>query len=76
MKRSTWITAVVLVVITIAIVAALMREATSGPVFRAEDHRSFESCLAAIPAEWEPGSIARSGAEDACRYAHARSPEQ
>ena len=70
MKRSTWITVAVLVVVTIVIVAALMREATSGPVFRAEDHADYAACMAAIPAEWEPGSLARSGGEDACRYVH------
>ncbi len=72
MKRSTWITALVLVAITVAIVAALMREATSGPVFRAEDHAGYDACVAAIPVEWEPGSLARTGAEDACRYVHLR----
>ena len=76
MKRSTWITAAVLVVVTIVIVAALMREATSGPVFRAEDHADYQSCVAAIPGEWEPGSLPRSGAEDACRYEHARAPDR
>lgn len=70
MKRSTWITAAVLVVVAIVIIAALMREATSGPVFRAEDHADYGACMAAIPAEWEPGSLARSGAEDACRFVH------
>ena len=72
MKRSTWITATVLVAIIVAIVAALMREATSGPVFRAEDHATYGECVAAIPAEWEPGSLPRTGAEDACRYVHVR----
>ena len=74
MKRSTAITAAVLVVITIVIVAALMREATSGPVFRAEAHADYEACVAAIPAEWERGSLPRTGAEDACRYVHLRAP--
>lgn len=72
MKRSTWITLAVLAVVTVAIIAALMREATSGPVFRAQDHADYGACLLAIPAEWEPGSLARSGAEDACRYVHLR----
>lgn len=76
MKRSTWITAAVLVAITVGIVAALMREATSGPVFRAEDHASYGACIAAVPVEWEPGSLARSGAEDACRYVHLRPAER
>ena len=72
MKRSTWITVAVLVAVVIGIVAALMREATSGPVFRAEDHADHEACMAAIPVQWERGSLARSGAEDACRYVHLR----
>ena len=72
MKKSGWLTLAVLVLIAIGIVVALMREATSGPVFRAEDHASYEECLAAIPAEWEAGSLARSGAQDACGYVHAR----
>ena len=74
MKRSTWITVAVLLAIVVAIVAALMGEATSGPVFRAEDHADYGACVAAIPVEWEPGSLPRSGAEDACRYVHLRRP--
>lgn len=71
MKRSRWITAGILVLLAIGIVVALMVEAASGPTFRAEDHADYRSCLAAIPAEWGPGSLERGGAEDACRYVHA-----
>ena len=73
MKRSTWITAALLAAVTVVIIVALMREATSGPVFRAEDHADYSGCMAAIPPEWQQGSLERSGAEDACRYVHLRS---
>lgn len=72
MKRSTWITAAVLAVIIIAIVAALFLEAGSGPTFRPEDYASHQECMRNIPAEWAPGSLQRSGAEDACMYVHRR----
>lgn len=71
MKRSRWITATILALVAAGIVVALMLEATSGPTFRAEDHADLRSCLAGIPAEWEPGSLERGGAESACRYVHA-----
>lgn len=72
MKRSTSITAVILVAIVAVIVIALLVEAGSGPTFRAEDHASYEECVRNIPAEWGPGSMQRSGAEDACHYVHRR----
>ena len=72
MQRGRVITVVVVVVMAIAIVAALMMEAASGPTFRAEDHADHAACVAAIPAEWGPGSLDRTGAEDACRYVHLR----
>ena len=72
MSRSTWITAGILAVIVAAIVAALVVETSRGPTFRAEDHASYEECLRNIPTEWGPGSLQRSGAEDACRYVHLR----
>lgn len=72
MRRSTWVTAAVLVVMVVAIVAALLVEAGSGPSFRPEDHGSYAECVREIPREWAPGSIQRSGAEDACRYVHQR----
>lgn len=58
--------------VAIAIVVALMLEATSGPTFRPEDFADHRACVAGIPSEWGPGSIERSGAEDACRYVHLR----
>ena len=72
MNAARWATAVLLVGLVIGIVIAPMMEATSGPTFRAEDHPDHAACLAAIPAEWGPGSLERSGAEDACRYVHLR----
>lgn len=72
MKRSTWITAAALAIIIVAIVAALLLEAGSGPTFRPEDYASHQECLRNIPAEWAPGSLQRSGAEDACMYVHQR----
>ena len=72
MQRSTWITLGVLAAITIVIVAALMSYTGARPTFRAADYDSYSSCMAGIPQEWEPGSLDRSGAEDACRYVHMR----
>lgn len=72
MKRSTWITAAILVVIIGAILVALFIEVGSGPTFRAEDYDSHQECVRNIPAEWRPGSLERSGAEDACMYVHQR----
>ncbi len=72
MSRSTWITAAVLAAIVLAIVVALLLEAGSGPTFRAEDYDSYQECLRNIPREWAPGSMQRSGAEDACMYVHQR----
>ena len=72
MSRTTWITAGFLALALAIILAVLFIEATSGPTFRAEDHASYEACLAAIPPEWAPGSLPRSGAEDACHYVHRR----
>ena len=54
----------------IAIVAALLVEAAAGPTFRAADHATYEACVRNIPSEWAPGSIQRTGAEDACRHVH------
>ena len=66
------ITAVLIGIMLLVILLAVFREALSGPVFRAEDHPDYEACLRAIPAEWLPGSMDRSGAEDACHYVHRR----
>lgn len=72
MSRSTWITGAVLAAMIVAIIVALMMEAARGPTFRAEDHATYEECMRNIPAEWGPGSMQRSGAEDACMYVHRR----
>lgn len=70
MKKGSRITVIVLAVIVIVLLAMLMNEATSGPVFRAADHDSFEDCVANIPSEWLPGSLDYDGAETSCRYVH------
>ena len=74
MSRMGWLTAAVLTVIVVGIVLALFSEAASGPTFRAEDYGSYQECIRNIPAEWGPGSLQRSGAEDACSYVHRRVP--
>ena len=71
-KRSTVITALVLVAIIAAIMVALFMEAAAGPSFRAEDYGSVDECIRNIPAEWGPGSLQREGARDACMYVHGR----
>lgn len=70
MGRLGWMTAAALAVTVLAIMAALFMEAASGPTFRAEDYDSYQECIRNIPAEWGPGSMQRSGAEDACHYVH------
>jgi hypothetical protein len=70
MKRSSWITGILLAAVVVVIIAALLAQAASGPTFRAEDHATYEECMAAIPGAWPPGSLERTGAEDACRYVH------
>lgn len=72
MKRSTLITAVVLIGTLIGIIVALFLEASAGPTFRAEDYESVQECVRNIPAEWGPGSLQRDGAEQACMYVHGR----
>ena len=59
-----------IVAFVVAIVLALVRHAGSGATFRAADYRTFPDCMASIPAEWAPGSIERTGAEQACRHEH------
>jgi hypothetical protein len=68
--RTRWITAVILTLALIAIVAALFMEATSGATFRPGDFATYQECIAGIPAEWGAGSLERTGAEDACHYVH------
>lgn len=70
LTRSTYLTAIVLAAVVVAIIAALLVEAAAGPTFRAEDHATYEECVRNIPSEWAPGSIQRTGAEDACGYIH------
>lgn len=70
--RRTWITVALIGLMLLVILAALFREALSGPTFRAEDHPDYPSCLQAIPPEWGPGSMDRTGAEQACFYVHRR----
>lgn len=72
MNRSTWITVAVLAVIVVGIIAALLVEAGAGPTFRPDDYDSYQDCMRNIPGEWAPGSVQRSGAEDACGYVHLR----
>lgn len=72
MSRTGWVTAAVLAVALGVILLALLAETGSGPSFRAEDFDSYEECMRNIPDEWEPGTLARGGAEDACFYVHRR----
>ncbi|HUG39321.1 MAG TPA: hypothetical protein VMM12_02495 [Longimicrobiales bacterium] len=74
MNRSRWITAGILGAVLAIIVVVLVRTAASGPTFRAEDYATYQECTRNIPAEWGPGSLQRSGAEDACRYVHRVMP--
>lgn len=71
--KTTRITAVFLVVVVVGLVALLVREAASGPTFRAEDHDSYAECMGNIPREWLPNSLERQGAETACMFVHQRS---
>jgi hypothetical protein len=54
----------------VLLIVMLLREAASGPVFRAADHASLNECIAAIP--FAVGSLEYSGSEAACRYEHER----
>jgi hypothetical protein len=72
MKTRTWVTIVVLGAAVLGLIVLLVREATRGPMFRAEDHASYADCIANIPPEWQRGSVEYMGAEAACGYIHAR----
>ncbi len=72
MSRNTWITAAALAAIVLAIIVALVLEASSGPSFRPEDYASYDECIRNIPPEWGPGSVPRDGAEEACFFVHRR----
>ena len=76
MSRIGWVSAVAMVVTIGLITLALFIEAGSGPTFRAGDHDSYRECIRNIPAEWGPGSLQRSGAEDACHYVHRPVPSR
>ena len=68
--RMRRITAAILALAVIAIIAALFMEATSGATFRPGDYATYQECISGIPAEWGAGSLERTGAEDACHYVH------
>jgi hypothetical protein len=70
MTVRSWLTLVVLGAVVIGLIALLIREATLGPTFRAEDHASFRECIENIPVEWPRGSLEYIGAESACGYVH------
>lgn len=70
--KTNRITAIVLVVVVLGLLALLFHEAASGPTFRAEDHDSHAECIQNIPREWLPNSLERQGAETACAYVHGR----
>jgi hypothetical protein len=69
-KQRTVITFIVLGGVIVALIILLLREAASGPTFRAADHATYAECVAAIP--FPPGSLEQSGSEAACRYEHER----
>jgi hypothetical protein len=71
-NRLTLITVAFLVGVVVFLVAALYREAASGPTFRAEDHATYGECIRGIPIEWLPNSLERQGAETACLFVHQR----
>lgn len=68
MNATTRISVIGLAAALAIILVMVMREALAGPSFRAADHATYEECIRAIPAEWRPGSLERSGAETACHY--------
>jgi hypothetical protein len=72
MNRLTKITAVVLGLVLVVLMAALFLEAASGPTHRAEDYDSYQECIRGIPHEWLPNSLERQGAEAACVFVHER----
>ncbi len=65
-------TALFLVVVVVGILFALYREAFNGPVFDPRAYPTLQACMAAIPAEWQPGSLDRQQAEAGCRDAAER----
>jgi hypothetical protein len=69
-KQRTLITTVLLGGVIVGLIVMLMREASSGPTFRAADYPTYGECIAAIP--FRPGTLEESGSEAACRYEHER----
>jgi hypothetical protein len=72
MNRLTKITAAVLGLVLVVLVATLFLEAAAGPTHRAEDYDSYQDCIRGIPMEWLPNSLERQGAETACLFVHER----
>jgi hypothetical protein len=70
MTRRSWLTLIVLGGVVIGLIVLLIREATRGPMFRAEDHRTYAECIQNIPVEWARGSLEYMGAESACGFVH------
>lgn len=70
MRMRSWLTLVVLGTVILGLVVLLIREALSGPAFRAEDYANYRECIANIPAEWPRGSVEYMGSEAACGYVH------
>lgn len=70
--KTTRITAIFLVIVVVGLVALLVHEAASGPMFRAEDYDSYAECMENIPREWLPNSLERQSAETACMFVHQR----
>jgi branched-subunit amino acid ABC-type transport system permease component len=70
--KTTRLTAIFLVVVVAGLVALLVREAASGPTFRAQDYDSYAECMGNIPREWLPNSLERQSAETACMFVHQR----
>lgn len=67
-KGTLW-TALFLVVVVVGILFALYRDAFNGPVFDPSKYPTMAACMAAIPPQWQPGSLDRQRAEAGCRDA-------
>lgn len=76
MSRRTGLTALFLLAVIAAILAALVVEASRGPSFRAASYGSWDECVNGIPEEWERGSLPYTQAEAACGYVHGRTGRQ
>lgn len=69
-KGTIW-TTLFFVVLIAGILFALYRDAFNGPVFDPSKYPTMPACMAAIPAQWQPGSLDRQRAEAGCRDAAA-----